>query len=323
MEASEVIAVHTSMLSLPMDFARRAGPDGALPPLARMVGETGKAGMPVIGMYLTTCWRQRPSVEWALCDYTHHDLACMLNLASAGVPTDGGESRIRTALRWLEAHDMIERDGKIRGRPPRIRAKAADGSGGPFVPGVDAGRSPVYLSLPPHLWWRLWIGSMSAASLAMLIVVIAESNPLLGRWEPAQVEKPRKMWLPETKISRSYCIGEKAARKGLDELQELGIVEVVRRKPTLGERAQFSANSSRNRSPDPFPQREVIFSPKVLLAEFPPLADDAKEGAHRLAGARTTEVDRGRRRRDGARRSRQAKHRSAPGASQPSTHGRG
>jgi hypothetical protein len=201
------------------------------PPLSLLVGVKGRGGGEVaLKLYLALLWLS--SGYGHTSELEAGDWAQILDLR----PLEKGARRVRKALEILERHQLIA----IQRRPGKsnvVRLLRDDGSGNKYSLPKGRGEADRYFSVSAELWTRGLIQGMSAAALAMLLVVLEES---FGRNQP-------QWWSPRV-FSERFCISPDTRTKGIKELRdELHlIVEMSQRlRESPGKRSSFTARRRR------------------------------------------------------------------------------
>lgn len=151
-------------------------------------------------------------------------------------PDTRGTRRVNDAVVWLEAHHLIEVENRA-GRANLIRLLREDGSGQPYIAPATAYRDTQnaagkraqnlsetnphrYLQLPNTTWTNGWIEVLSAAGLAMLLVLLSE----LG----GKPFETTDLWLSPTQSANRYGLSEDSQTKGLRELRRAGLITTRR-----------------------------------------------------------------------------------------------
>lgn len=138
-------------------------------------------------------------------------------------PDSRGAARVNAAVRRLTADGYLRAE-KHPGLPSRLYLQEETGSGKPYThPGSywEKGRrsekSPRYTQIPVELWLNGWIAKLSAPALAMLLIL----------FERARGKHYEDIWFSPSVAAKRYGLSEVTRRKGLEELETLGIITVA------------------------------------------------------------------------------------------------
>lgn len=205
-------------------FVQRADP-GEPTPLARAL-RGGRGGAVRFKLELSFLWvAAKPPHDLA---YPARAWATLLGLPD---PAGRGARRVNEAISWLEQNGLIEVETRS-GVPNVITLLSEAGNGEAYeLPGAAYSRlrnksSEVadqhrYLQIPNAFWTNGWIGVLSGAAVAMLLVLYAE---LGNKRNPETTD----LWLSPNQADLRYGLSEDTRSKGLRELQAAGIVSVRR-----------------------------------------------------------------------------------------------
>jgi hypothetical protein len=195
-------------LSVP-DFIRRAE-DGTPPPLARML-RGGQGGEVRLKLYLTiSLLAVSPpyDVEDAIPARVWAEMLDLLD------PDSNGARRVNDAFEWLDSRRFLISKRK-RGAPGAIQLLSQSGSGEQYTRPAGTKR---YVRLPIGIWQDGWIVRLSGAALAMLIILL-----------DLQGGRSDRSWVSPGVARDRYDLSPDTWAKGVKELEQLGIVSVVKR----------------------------------------------------------------------------------------------
>ena len=188
-------------------FFRRSRAQDPPPPLARLLrgGRGGEVRLKVYMSILLICVKRphkvtRQPSSWAA-------------LLSLDDPHRNGARRVSDAIKWLEANGLIATEPRAGG-PAEITLLSQLGAGEPYVRPTPA---VGYANVPVELWENGWIVTLSAAALAMLLII---TDMQAGKLLPA--------WLVPAEARDRYAISADTWTKGTRELADLGLLAIGR-----------------------------------------------------------------------------------------------
>ncbi len=212
-------------LQLRRGFARAwpgQGPPSP-PPMARIL-KSGKAAGTRLRLYLSLLYLGRgqehdlvlPARSWALIIGLPH-------------PDGSGARAIRSALAWLEREALVTLTPN-NGAPTVVRLREETGSGAEYtVPGqaarvakeADQRIDPrhLYLKVPAAFWEHGWIAYLSVPALVVFLALLTEA--------PAEIDQTKPVALPESKATTYYQISADTLRRGVNKLEEAGVIRTV------------------------------------------------------------------------------------------------
>jgi hypothetical protein len=219
-------------------FVRNEDPT-VKPPLAKLVSSGGRGGAVPLKLYLALIWRC--SAERFQTDILARKWALLLGLDQ---PNTLGARRITKALAVLEGERLVHLERR-RGESTIVTLLHESGSGSPYtLPSTaheraDESDKPAhrYFKVPLALWTQGHVQSMSAAALAMLLVLIEERN-LDGR----------PTWWSTERFPRLFALSPTIRSKGTAELEDRGLIRVTKQlvTPATGPAPTFSRDRVRN-----------------------------------------------------------------------------
>jgi hypothetical protein len=195
--------------------------DDALPPMARML-RGGRGGSVRLKLYLSLLWfAANPPYDVT---YPARAWAQLLDLPD---PEGSGARRISEALAWLRKNRFIQVQQRP-GLPSRVLLLEESGSGSAYtIPGAtwrtleadtpDTERQRQrYLQLPPALWTNGWLQTLDGASIAMLLIILAE--------QPAEPSRIRGIWFSPSEAAKRYALSPGTRTKGVAQLSRAGVI---------------------------------------------------------------------------------------------------
>lgn len=209
------------------------------PPLARLVSSRGRGGAVPLKLYLALLWRS--SAEPFQTEILARRWALLLDLDE---PNTLGARRITNALNVLEDTKLVHLERR-RGESTLVTLLEESGSGAPYsLPSTAHQRAAVagkpahrYFKVPMALWTDGHIQQMSAAGVAMLLVLIEERN-LDGR----------PTWWSTKLFPDRFNLSPTIRSRGTAELEEHKLLKVVKKlvPPGTGTRKTFARDRVRN-----------------------------------------------------------------------------
>lgn len=192
-------------------FIRSA--DGSVPPLARMVragtgGRGGRGGVVAIKLYLSLLLISR----WG--ETTTYPAQFWAELLDLRNPATDGARRVRDAMDWLETNHFIKVNRR-KGHPSELELLDDRGTGDPYARPEGYG-GDVYRPLPATFWRLGWIAALSAAGIAILLILLDQ-------------ETGKPIWLSPLRRKQLYALSDETFYKGSRELKAYGIVDKERR----------------------------------------------------------------------------------------------
>lgn len=210
-----------------------------VPPLARLVSTGGGRGGEVpVKLYLALIWRS--SADPYETDLLARQWAELLGLKE---PATLGARRITNALNTLEEANLVELTPR-RGDSTIVTLLHESGNGDAYrLPSTahqratsDAERQKHrYFKIPIRLWTEGHIQAMSAAAVAMLLVLLEERN----------IDGRRTWWSTEL-FPQRFNLSPTVRSKGTTELEERGLLSV--QKELVGDDPRPSFTRQRVRS---------------------------------------------------------------------------
>lgn len=208
--------------SVPLRAAFIASPTPAVPPPLTRLLRGGRGGEVKIKLLLSMIWvaakepynLKIPSRAWA----------ALLGLSDV---EGKGAARINAATRRLVEAGYLSAV-KSAGQPSQLFLLNELGTREPYshpgvawdaVKGADARtrrNTPRYVRIPVELWTRGWIAALSGPALAMLLILL----------EAARGKEPFDLWFAPSVASARYGLNEATRKKGVDELENYGLVTV-------------------------------------------------------------------------------------------------
>ena len=183
------------------------------PPMA-VIMRSGRGSAVRLRLYLTMLW---------IGSGPPHEIsgvaAAWARLLDLDDPTARGARQIRSAMTWLDSHQLIDAAGKS-GAGMTIRLRNDLGDGGPYeVPGrrisraqeagLDPDRRDFYFRLPEKLWTNGWIHNLSGAALAALLILLRGTTRPNAR--PTDLVQPTCGRLPIRHLRRDTRQGVRRA----------------------------------------------------------------------------------------------------------------
>ncbi|WP_134738562.1 hypothetical protein [Nocardioides sp. 503] len=186
----------------------------------------GRGGQVRLKTYLSMIWLaanpphdvQYPARAWAT----------LLDLPD---PEGRGARRVNEAIGWLESHAFVGVEMQP-GHPNRVTLLNELGDGRRYrVPGDAYNRAQSreadpevlarhrYVRIPPTFWTNGWMATLSAAALAMYMVLLVEDSG----------STKDELWFSPNEAQKRYAISDDTRSKGLNELRRAGVITVQRR----------------------------------------------------------------------------------------------
>lgn len=209
-------------------------PEGERTPLSKMLAG-GQGGEVRLKLYLSLLWlgarkpysvEGKPANAWA-------------RLFGLGQPDTNGAHRVGAAIDWLVANGFVLAD-RQKGRASRLTPCLELGGGAPYTRPHGDDQKPVeekdwYFQLPQELWSMGWMGVLSGAALAALVVLYDETwgrKDVTTKTETGRsgvdFKVPVRMpfvWLAEKALRDRYRISYDLWEKGTAELAAWDLVE--------------------------------------------------------------------------------------------------
>ena len=208
-------------------FISRDSADDPAPPLARLL-RGGRGGQVRLKLLLSYLWMQTDERGVPLA-YPAQVWAQLLGLDR---PEDAGARRINEAQAWLERNKFITVQAKP-GYANRVTVLTETGDKNPepyLAPGAaararrntpDAIRH-LYVQIPATFWTNGYLALLSGAGLALYLI-------LLDQYGPGQLDDaPGPVWFSPKAFKDRYALSEDTRAKGINDLQDLGLVAVTR-----------------------------------------------------------------------------------------------
>lgn len=209
---------HAESAAIRYGFIGRPTAEAPVPPLASMV-KGGRGGAVRLKLYLSLLWLAR-NQEAPYFSYSAQDWAVLQGLPD---PTGLGARRVQDAFRWLEGATLVELDRRP-GVATGVRLLDDGGTGASYVsPGIAMSRSKGnsrsrtdhrYIQLKADFWTNGWVVELSAAAIAMYLVVLHEQ-----RGDSAEA-----VWIAPSVGQNTYCLSTDFRSSGFRELVDLGVL---------------------------------------------------------------------------------------------------
>ena len=186
--------------------------DDSEPPLAHCL-RGGRGGQVRLKLYLSMLWQAGghphkvsfPAVWWA-------------DLLGLPDPEDNGVRRIHDAIRWLAKTRLIKVESKA-GMPSDVTLLEESGNGTEYVHPAKVRRP--YVKLPPELWTKGWLATLSAPALAILLIL---------RDQERQKPSDDGIWIAPSIAKKFYSLSPDTWTRGTKELSKQGVIDVERRR---------------------------------------------------------------------------------------------
>lgn len=196
--------------------------DPETPPPMTLMMRGGRGGEVKLKLLLSMLWVavkepydvRQPARVWA-------------ELLGLDEPETRGAARVNAAVRRLVEGDFLEVD-KRPGQPSRLILREETGRGAAYThPGSHWEKreglplpknAPRYTQLPTGLWTQGWMATLSTSAIAMLLVLL----------EQTRGKHYDDLWFSPSVAAKRYGLSETTRRKGIDELDALGIITVDR-----------------------------------------------------------------------------------------------
>lgn len=196
-------------------FVRNDDPE-ITPPLAELVGRGGRGGAVPVKLLLALIWRSSAAPYTTTISAQHW--ATLLDLDG---PLSNRARRISKSLELLEELRLISLE-RQHGMPSVVTLLDESGSGDAYdLPSTQWVRAPqkekakhLYLKVPSALWLKGHIQPMSAAALAMLLVLLAEQ----GHQAPGNARGGTDVWWSTNVFPQRYGISSSMRARGTKEL---------------------------------------------------------------------------------------------------------
>ncbi len=179
------------------------------PPLSRIMTGGGRGGEVRLKLYLSMLWiAAAPPYETT---FPSRGWAELLGLWD---PETAGARRVADALVWL-ASERLVRTQPMQGKPSVVYLLDDAGRGIAYKPpGVVHER---YLKLPPSFWMQGWHVVLSAAAIALLLVLRDQQS----------LEPNKSIWVSPSRARELYMLSPDTWTKGTHELQDHGLVSIA------------------------------------------------------------------------------------------------
>lgn len=202
MAAAVTRSKRSSSVQLPIAFARV--PDGQTP--LKHIQQDGRGEGLRLRLFLLMVM-MATAAPHRLRPYVAPAFAKTLDLAD---PEKEGARRVNQSQRWLAQYNYISRD--TTQRPMVVTILNCDRSGTPWS-GASGKR---WITVPLELWTNGWILELSGRGLALYIVLRELTG---GKAAGASVPGRRR---------KEYGLSYETWKRGCDELEELGLLQVER-----------------------------------------------------------------------------------------------
>jgi hypothetical protein len=219
--AARTLSARLKNRPLRVRFSFIRSDEGGAPPLARLL-RGGRGGEVRLKLYLSLLWAAGGGDERHKTTYPARAWAALLDLPD---PEKNGQRRVRDAIQWLEAQELIHVERR-EGRPMVIQLLRDDGSGRAYTEPADAlkrarekaKQREYHVTLPDSFWTEGWIAMLSARAVAMLLVIGVVT------WTDEEWD-----WVSPRIARARYGISEDTWSKGIAELKARGIIDIRRR----------------------------------------------------------------------------------------------
>jgi hypothetical protein len=193
------------------------------PPLTQLL-RGGRGGEVKVKLLLSMMW-SAPSAPYDV-TFPARTWATLLGLPD---PEGKGAARVNDAIRTLTKLHYV-RAVQRAGQPSRVFLLNELGTGEPYshpgeiwqaVKDADSRvrrKIPRYMQLPVDLWVNGWMAALSGTGLAMLLVLL----------DSARGKEPVRLWFSQSVAKDRYALTEPTRKRGLDELEEYGLITVER-----------------------------------------------------------------------------------------------
>ena len=211
----------------------------ATPPPMTQLLRGGRGGEVKVKLLLSMLW-SAPSAPYDV-TFPARTWATLLGLPD---PEAKGAARVNDAIRTLTKLKYV-RTVQRAGQPSRVFLLNELGTGDPYshpgeiwqaVKDADSRarrKIPRYMQLPVDLWTNGWMAALSGPALAMLLVLL----------DSARGREPVRLWFSQSVAKDRYALTEPTRKRGLDELEEYGLITVEREQVV---RDEFSTRRYRN-----------------------------------------------------------------------------
>lgn len=193
------------------------------PPMTQLL-RGGRGGEVKVKLLLSMLW-SAPSAPYDV-TFPARTWATLLGLPD---PDTKGAARVNDAIRTLTKLKYV-RTVQRAGQPSRVFLLNELGTGDPYshpgeiwlaVKDADSRarrKVPRYMQLPVDLWTKGWMAALSGTALAMLLVLL----------DSARGREPARLWFSQSVAKDRYALTEPTRKRGLDELEEYGLITVER-----------------------------------------------------------------------------------------------
>lgn len=193
------------------------------PPMTQLL-RGGRGGEVKVKLLLSMLW-SAPSAPYDV-TFPARTWATLLGLPD---PETKGAARVNDAIRTLTKLKYV-RTVQRAGQPSRVFLLNELGTGDPYshpgeiwqaVKDADSRarrKIPRYMQLPVDLWTKGWMAALSGTALAMLLVLL----------DAARGKDPVRLWFSQSVAKDRYALTEPTRKRGLDELEEYGLITVER-----------------------------------------------------------------------------------------------
>jgi hypothetical protein len=196
--------------------------DPETPPPMTLMMRGGRGGEVKLKLLLSMLWVavkepydvRQPARVWA-------------ELLGLDEPETRGAARVNAAVRRLVEGDFLQVE-KRPGQASRLILREETGRGAAYThPGSHWEKreglalpknAPRYTQLPTTLWTQGWMATLSTSAVAMLLVLL----------EQTRGKHYDDLWFSPSVAAKRYGLSETTRRKGIDELDTLGIITVDR-----------------------------------------------------------------------------------------------
>ncbi|MDY0914489.1 hypothetical protein [Rathayibacter festucae] len=193
------------------------------PPLTRLL-RGGRGGEVKLKLLLSMLWIAvadpydvtQPARVWA-------------ELLGLDEPETKGAARVNAAVRRLVEGGFLRAEAR-KGQPSRLILCEETGRGAPYThPGSHwevrkdlkkkSAAGPRYTQIPSTLWTNGWVAVLSGPATAMFLILL----------EQTRGKNYEELWFSPSVATARYGLSEVTRRKGVEELEELGLIYVDRK----------------------------------------------------------------------------------------------
>lgn len=209
------------------------------PPLARILSG-GQGGEVRLKLYLSMLF-----IAVAHPYATSFPTRAWAELFGLPAPESDGARRVRDAIRWLEKNKLV-RVVRRPGKEAEVFLLSEDGSGKPFK--IVSKDTNIWIKLPPEMWAKGWMATLSGRALAILLGLVDYSSSL-------GIRSGSPFWVPPNRAKEVYSLSPETWTRGAAELEghELLTSRMAYFKESplgaLRRRKEYSLNLARLKAP--------------------------------------------------------------------------